>query len=234
MIIGDLLDAYSSIIKLGHLKIPVYKRIFSYLYPVCIERRSSVLHPVLELYLYRNQWQLATEDAYYSDGKRYGPLLAAFKKIKPELPSVDRMLVLGTGLASAVQILEDMGFHPACTLVDIDNTVLDLAIELMPGNDHSHIDSVCMDAQMFIQENTSRYPLIVCDVFMGRNVPDFVASTLFLQKCKAGLQKGGRFILNYIEKSQSSYNEICSQMDRVFPGYTCVGLGMNKIFLASA
>ncbi|MGN6294132.1 MAG: methyltransferase domain-containing protein [Chitinophagaceae bacterium] len=215
------------------MKIPFHKRLLSFLYPICIERRSSPLHPVLDLYLHRNQWQLATEDAWYSNGRRYRPLLTAFKQIKEELAMVDHVLVLGTGLASAVQILENMGFHPAYTLVDIDKNVLDLAIELLPEHNLSRIEAVCMDAELFMQENKKQYPLIVCDVFMGRNVPDFVSSATFLEQCKSGLQSGGRFVLNYLEKSKSLDQEICSLMDRVFPGYRRIEFGINKIFVAS-
>ncbi|PZR27733.1 MAG: hypothetical protein DI535_09110 [Citrobacter freundii] len=220
--------------KSPHLKVPYYKRLLSFLYSICIERRSSALHPVLELYLRRNQWQLATEDAWYSDGRRYRPLLSAFRKIKTELSVINDVLVLGTGLASAVHILEHMGVHPHFTLVDIDRTVLDLAIELMPPHNLSQIDPVCMDAQQFMQGNKTLYPLIVCDVFIGQTVPGFVSSTAFLQQCRTGLQPGGRFILNYVEKSKELYQEICELMRDIFPGYTRIEFGDNKIFVASA
>jgi spermidine synthase len=216
-----------------HLKTPFYKRLLSFLYPVCIERRSSPLHPELNLYLHRNQWQLATADAFYSDGKRYRPLRTAFKQIKQELPMVHHVLMLGTGLASAVHILEHMDFHPVYTLIDIDEAVLTLAIELMPQHTLSRIEPVCMDAQLFMQKNKKLYPLIVCDVFIGRNVPDFVSSAAFLEQCKTSLQPGGRFILNYLERSKSLYKEICWLMDHIFPGYTRIEFGINKIFVAS-
>ncbi|MET0463385.1 MAG: methyltransferase domain-containing protein [Chitinophagaceae bacterium] len=215
------------------MKLPFYKRLLSFLYPVCIEQRSSPLHPVLDLYLYRNQWQLGTEDAWYSDGKRYRPLRSAFRKIRHELARVHHVLVLGTGLASAVHILNDMGFHPAYTLVDIDNDILLLAAELMPAHDLTRVELVCLDAQIFMQQNQEQYPLIVCDVFMGRNVPGFVSSAAFLEQCKAGLQPGGHLILNYLEKSKALFEGICHLMDQVFPGYLLIEFGINKIFVVS-
>jgi spermidine synthase len=207
--------------------------LLSFLYSICIERRSSPLHPVLELYLRRNQWQLATDDAWYSDGKRYRPLLAAFKSIRKELEMVNNVLVLGTGLASAVHILDDMGLHPDFTLVDIDSVVLDLAVELMPVHNQPRIHPVCIDAQQFMQSNKTLYPLIVCDVFMGQTVPGFVSSAAFLDQCRISLQPGGRFILNYLEKSKSLYMEICVLMREMFPVCTRIEFGDNKIFVAS-
>lgn len=187
---------------------------------------------MLNLYLYRDQWQLATDDAVYSDGKRYRPLLTAFKQMRQELPMVQHVLLLGTGLASAVHILDHMGFHPNYTLVDIDEAVLTLAMELMPAGNLSRIEPVCMDARLFMEKNKKRYPLIACDVFIGRNVPGFVSSRAFLEQCKTSLQPGGHFILNYLEIDNSLYREICSLMDRVFPGYTRIEFGLNKIFVA--
>ncbi len=216
-----------------HLEIPRYKQLLSFLYPICIERRSSPLHPVLDLYLRRNQWQLATEDAWYSDGRRYRPLLAAFKSIRNELALVNHVLVLGTGLASAVHILDDMGIHPDFTLVDIDRVVLDLAVELMPLHNHARINPVCIDAQEFMQTNKTLYPLIVCDVFMGQTVPGFVSSAAFLEQCRMSLLPGGRFILNYLEKSKALYTQTCALMRDIFPGYTRIEFGVNKIFVAS-
>ncbi|RYY10552.1 MAG: hypothetical protein EOO04_36710, partial [Chitinophagaceae bacterium] len=212
-----------------HLEIPLYKRLLSFLYPVCIERRSSPLHPVLDLYLHCDHWQLATDDAVYSDGKRYRPLITAFKQIRKELPGVQQVLVLGTGLASAVHILEHMDFHPSYTLVDIDKAVLTWAIELMPQHHLSRIEPICMDAQVFMQKNKRLYQLIVCDVFMGRSVPDFVSSSAFLEQCKTSLQPGGHFILNFLEINKSVYREIRRLMDHVFPGHTRTEFGINKI-----
>lgn len=188
---------------------------------------------MLELYLRRDQWQLATEDAWYSDGRRYRPLLTAFKKIREELFGIDHVLVLGTGLASAVHILDDMGLHPGFTLIDIDSVILELAIDLMPPHNLSRIEPVCIDAREFMQHNRMLYPLIVCDVFMGRTVPGFVSSPGFLQQCRISLQPGGHFILNYLEQSKSLYHEICALMHDIFPGYRRIEFGINKIFVAS-
>lgn len=112
------------------MQLTFFQIIGSLFYPVLIRRASSAVNPVLELYRYRGRWQLATADALYSDGGQYRPLLAAFRTLKPQLPAVKNMLVLGTGLGSAVQILHEMGHHPACTLVELDEKVLQWALEL--------------------------------------------------------------------------------------------------------
>ncbi|RYY57296.1 MAG: hypothetical protein EOO05_18125 [Chitinophagaceae bacterium] len=215
------------------MHVPLYKRLVSFLYPVCVERRFSSIHPVLDLYLHRNQWQLATDDSIYSDGRRYRPLLSAFKKIRKKLSGVNNVLVLGTGLGSAVHILEHMGLHPAYTLVELDNTVLKMAIELMPRNRLRRINPVCMDAEIFMHTIKPRYQLIICDVFINRDVPAFVPSITFLEECKKTLQPSGNFILNYIEKSKTATSELRQLMDNAFPGYSVIEFGINKIFVAA-
>ncbi|RYY54828.1 MAG: methyltransferase domain-containing protein [Chitinophagaceae bacterium] len=214
------------------MRVPVYKRFLSYLYPVCVQRQFSSIHPVLDLYLHRNQWQLVTEDAFYSDGRRYRPLLSAFSRIRQKLTGVKNVLVLGTGLGSAVQILEHMGLHPVYTLVELDSTILNLAIELMPRQQLLRINPVCMDAELFVEESNKSYQLIICDVFLGQVVPDFVPSEVFLRKCRSHLQPGGHFILNYIRQDKLSYDTMRQLMDVVFPEYTLVEFGVNKIFVA--
>ena len=76
----------------------------SLLYPVRIRKSSSTVNPVLELFYFQGRYMLGTPDAVYSDGDRYRPLVAAFTApgLKPHLGNVRNVLVLGTGLASAV------------------------------------------------------------------------------------------------------------------------------------
>src|ERR1044071_5243470 len=110
------------------------QKIQGILFPIRIRKSSSALNPVLELYYYQGRYMLATKDAIYSDGEKYRPLVKAFELplLKSALGRVRNVLVLGTGLASAVHILNAKGFRPQFTLVEIDNLVLAWAREFLP------------------------------------------------------------------------------------------------------
>ena len=113
--------------------LPFYKKLLSYFIPVLISKTATPENPLLELYVYRGRYQLATADALYSDGAAYTPLKIAFKHLKQELPAVKHALVLGTGLASAVHVMKQTGNSPDFTLVEYDSTILKLAMEYLPN-----------------------------------------------------------------------------------------------------
>lgn len=212
------------------LKQTLYKRILSYLYPVRIRKGSSTNNPVLELFLYRGQYQLATRDALYSDGIRYTPMVLAFNKLKRQLPGIQKMLVLGAGLGSAVQILNKKGFHPACTLVDNDDVVLRWLDDLMDKKDR--INLVLTEAATFVDENTDVFDLVVIDIFKSRVVPDFVISPLFLQKCRKRIVPGGHLVMNYIVENAVSWNNVIENVESVFPDNMILIKGINRIVIA--
>lgn len=213
-------------------KISTYTRLLSYLAPVKLRDSAGTQNPVLELFLYRGQYQLATIDAMYSDGDRYRPMVIAFKHLKEYLPAVKDVLVLGTGLGSAVRVLDKMGFHPSAALVEHDSTVLKWALELMPEELNNRLVPVCADAEAYMANNTITYDLILTDIFNSRVVPDFVTSEKFLKQCRNSLKPGGHWVLNYIVQKNMSWEEILKRIGTVFPDYHVLKHGINRIVVA--
>jgi len=215
------------------MQLSLLKRILSYIYPVVIRKGSGTVNPVLELLLFRDEWQLATRDALYSDGTRYRPLLLAFEKIKKELPAVKKVLLLGSGLGSAVKILDKMGHHPEFTLLDIDTTILEWAKELMPEHLNKNIKYICDDAEHFIKSTNLNYDLIIVDIFKGRVVPDFVNDTSFLLDCKDHLNIHGILSLNYMINKPAEWNMFKDKITEIFPKNKIYPVGINRIINAT-
>lgn len=214
------------------VSVPTYKRILSYLWPVRLRKSSGTENPVLELFLFRNQYQLATMDALYSDGDRYKPIVAACDYLKHELHEIKSVLVLGTGIASAVRIIERYKGRPKYTLVEHDKTVLEWALELLPSGLHDRVQPVHADAGSYMQKSSKKYKLIVTDIFNGRVVPDFVTETTFLEQCKAGLDDGGIWVLNYIVHKNTDWKKIHRRLGGVFPDNRVINIGINRIVIA--
>lgn len=214
------------------IQIPLYKRLLSYITPVVIRKGSGTVNPVLELFIYKGQYQLATNDALYSDGDRYTPIRKACIAIGRDLERVKDVLVLGTGLGSAVYIIAANKCYPEYTLVDKDSTVLDWAIELMPEKLKSNIQTVNADAQQYLEGHTKQYDLIITDIFNSRVVPDFVTSEVFLLHCKNCLKEGGIWVLNYIVLTKENKKEILDRVSKVFPSREVVNDGINMIVIA--
>lgn len=198
-----------------------------------IRKSSSTKNSVLELFLFRGQYQLGTYNALYSDGSRYVPLVTAFKALKPNLPGVGKVLVLGTGLGSAVQILDKQGFRPAFTLVENDVTILNWAMELLPDTLKNNIKPVCEDADIYMQQQSEMYDLVVIDVFTNRVVPAFVTTIEFLNKCRRSIHPGGHLVLNYIVNLNEEWKLASANINEVFTSNRVIDHGINKIVIAS-
>jgi len=212
------------------VKVSRLKKVLSYLFPVKIWKGSSAHHPVLELFLHNGRWQLTTPDAIYSDGIRYRPLVLAFGKIKDRLHRNSSVLFLGAGIGSGVQILHDMGFSPASTLVDNDPEVLRLAQAVLPTANNRF---VCADAASFITSGDASYDLIVVDIFTGRVVPAFVTTFDFLEACKQRINPGGMLILNYMINSKAEEAQYRDLTTDLLPDAQVIEIGINKVLIAT-
>lgn len=214
------------------IRIPLLKKIASYFYPVRIIKSSGASDTAPELFFYRNRWQLATQDALYSDGAHYRPLVFAFNKLGKRILSVKRILVLGAGLGSAQSVLEKMSVDAHYTWVDIDNQTLIWAKEILTvlhGKKESRF--ICDDAGHFMDTNQERFDMIVIDVFCGRTVPSFVQDTPFLRQCKKALNTQGMLIMNYIVNDKDEWKHLQQNFAGVFPGYQSYSMDINRVLI---
>jgi spermidine synthase len=214
------------------LRVSLLKHITSYLIPVRIWKGSSTENPVLELFLYRGQWQLGTEDAIYSDGDRYRPMIVGFNSIGRRLEEARDVLVLGAGLGSAVAVLKKMGFHPAVTLVDIDDKILDWARTLHSG-EGSRLTFICADAQSFVAAADQQYDVVVIDVFKGRNLPAFIDDPSFLKDCRQLIRPAGHLIINYMINDRGKWEGFKEKLSEVFPDNKVLTLNINRVVVAT-
>jgi spermidine synthase len=213
--------------------IPIHKRLLSLIYPVKIRSGAGGQFPVPELFLYQGRFQLATQDALYSDGKHYRPMLTAYKKLKHHLPAVENVLVMGCGLASAVEIMYGKGYKPRYTLVDIDKEVMRWALELLPDDAAAKVTPVCEDAAVFAAQHNILYDLVIVDIFLGRHVPAFVTATEFLKHCRRLMKGGGHFVLNYMVADEAKWEVALNNIKAFFPNVSVSAIGINRIVIAT-
>lgn len=195
-------------------------------------RSSSTYNDVLELFIYKGQFQLATKDAVYSDGVRYKPMKMAFKNLKKDIGNYKEVLLLGGGLCSAKQILDSKGVVANYTVVEIDNTIITHAKELFVEDDR--VAYICNDAKEYIKTNSRQYDLIVVDIFDSRVPAEFVTAELFLVHCRKALRNGGCLVLNYIINGYPLWEDALEQFSTVFPNNTVLKYDINRIIIAKA
>lgn len=215
-------------------KVSPLKRLISYLIPVTVANSSGSQNRHLEFILYRNQWQLATEEALYSDGTRYEPFRIAFKNApKEKLASLKDCLILGTGLGSIVQILTSKyKSSPNFTLVEYDETILKWALESLSAMGIKKLKPFCDYAEDFVTKDKGKYDLICVDIFTGREVPIQFTEKDFLVATKRLLKPGGLWIMNYIVNDSKETFHFLSNVKSLFPEVDVIERNQNMLLIA--
>ena len=148
--------------------------------------------------LVHGRLQLVAEEAIYSFGDYYLNFRKLFEVFRFErLPEHSRVLVLGLGLGSIVDLLENhLGRNYEYVAVEIDPVIIELASEYSLPHFRSSVEVVQADAYSFLQLDTRRYDLICVDVFQDANVPEHLNGTDFLELLDQSLAPGGALVYN--------------------------------------
>ena len=200
------------------MQLSLLQRFLSLFVPVRVARQKSDFSGMLELLRFRGRWQLATENALYSDGASYTPLLKAYTALgRGFLVQCSSVLVLGTGLGSAVTLLEKKwGLRPPVTLLDIDEVVLEWAIDCLEEEGHgNHVEVICDDAQHFFEVDDREWDLLIIDVFKGQTVPGFATRRPFLEAAWAQVTAGGALVMNYIVQVNSDWEALQLTLEEI-------------------
>lgn len=207
------------------------QRVRSFLYPISLLKTKGEKTDSLEVLLYKNQFQLAANYALYSDGIRYLPFRVGFQQLKKKgLSQSQKVLILGTGLGSILQILQKgYGSNAHFVLVDIDQVILDLAIQLNPPIPPATADYIHQDVIDFMNSTTGQFDLICIDVFIEQEVPDFICSKDFFLKLKQKIHPKGAWIMNYIVHDEQKAVQFINEIKTIFPDLKIFQKNLNTI-----
>ncbi len=184
---------------------PLWKKILSYTTELELERTQSIYNEELTVSLVKGEYQLSTNEAIYSYGKRYDNYYSAFHKINLDRVGPE-VLLLGLGLGSIPYMLEtsfDKDFK--YTAIEIDEEVMYLASKYVLDDLKSEIYTLKADASHFIELNESCFDMIAMDVFVSDYIPEEFETKTFLAKLKSTICKDGLLLFNrlyYFEKDK--------------------------------
>ena len=84
-------------------------------------------------------------------------------------------MVLGLGGGSVIETLrKDFNFKKQIYGVDIDPIIIELAKEEFNLKTDQNLKIFCQDAVQFLNENTLNFDLIIIDIFIDTEIPNFV------------------------------------------------------------
>lgn len=192
----------------------VFKKIFSYFFAVPLQKYTSIYSGNLMVALENGKKVLNTDDVNYSYNSLHRVFKTAFRKSKLTIKKDNKVLILGLGGGSIVQILrEDYLLTAPIKLIEIDPIIIQIASLEFGISKYDPLEIVEMDALEYIKINTEVYDLICIDLFINDQVPEKFLSTQFMQKVLNSLQSGGSIYYNIMVPSarfKAMFEEIFS------------------------
>ena len=139
----------------------------------------------------------------YSYEDKYINFRRSFEWIDWQHHSIDKVLVLGLGLGSVPQMLEQK-FKQSFDYyaVEIDEKIIDLANRYVLAELKSPMQIFCTDALQFVKWTELEYDMIIMDVFDSDKVPKAFETIEFLEDCKNILTKDGFMLFNRLNIHQ--------------------------------
>ena len=210
------------------------KHILSYLFDISIEKKQSNFSGEVAVSLSGGQYKLATKNAIYSFGKNYTSFQVAFKAIDIQNKKIESVLVLGFGLGSVVDLLENHTSINQITAVDADAIIIDLAKKYLQSNLKNKVDYVCDDAEHFVQTHQhKKYDLVLFDVFIEDETPMQFMQPTFLSSLKNLVNEQGILLFSKIDDSHKSNIENAQfekNFSAVFKDSFSINTDGNKVF----
>lgn len=188
-------------------------RWLSYIFPQTVLRTSSRYNRDIRVNEERGQYKLLVEGARES-GEYIRKLWEyVFFRFKAPQQSPKNILVLGIAGGTVIHIVSDRYPEAEIVGVDIDQIMIDVGKRYFGLDAIANLRIICTDAQKFIKTTRDTFDLIIVDLFIGPNVPDFVLTPDFQETIKRLLTNHGITVINYLR--QPGYEEKAVKLDDV-------------------
>jgi 2-polyprenyl-3-methyl-5-hydroxy-6-metoxy-1,4-benzoquinol methylase len=137
-----------------------------------------------------------------------------------------KILVLGVALGDMIIHMSNKRRDFIITGVDITDINFDIVKQYSTKN----IILIKEDAQKFINNTNEKYDYIICDIFDGLNMPDFIFTNKFLDKINTMLLPSGIFLLNSYGINK---NKIISIFQEIFSNTVIKTNNINILTIAN-
>jgi spermidine synthase len=118
-----------------------------------------------------------------------------------------KILVLGIGGGTLFPVLERIFPAAHITAVDIDSEIIRLYRKYFHSVSQARL--VCADAREYVKDQARKnrsFDIIIVDLYIGNDVPQFVTSGTFLASIKRVMAPGGVVVWNYFSSGNHFRN----------------------------
>ena len=214
---------------------PYWKKLWSYISPVTLEKTSSNFNEHLEVLMIDGRHQLTTVDAIYSFDDKYENFNYTFGLIDWSKLIGKKVLCLGLGLGSVIYMLETKWNQVLdYTAVEIDPEICRMAHHYTTRHLQSYVEVINTDAEIFLQLDNHQYDFIIMDVFQSATIPYQFQSIEFISSLEEKLNDGGLLLYNRMHlssKDKREYKDFISDFATVFPDCESINISQNIVVI---
>lgn len=211
----------------------------SYIFPVTLARRTSPYNRDIRVVQENGKLKLLVNGSRQSGEYVQSLWQHAFRtfNINPT-DKGQRILVLGVGGGTVISLLNQLFPKAEVDAVDIDQVILDLTQKYFGIFDRDQLHLFCEDAVRFVEHAVyehRHYDLIICDLFIGPQIPDFVSQIDFIREIKKLLTKDGKYIINYLRELEYGHKSdvLENTLKQVFNSVQDAPIRYNRFFCAT-
>ncbi len=218
------------------MRFVTYMHWLSYFFPFTILKTGSRYNKDIRILEESGKYKLLCNGARESGA--YIALLwrYAFRKLRvTQVSKPQKILVLGVAGGTVIHMLHKAYPESRITGVDIDAVILDIGKTHFGLGALPRFRSVCRDARKFVSAYKGvRFDLVVVDIYVGPDVPDFVLTSKFERNVKKLLSQNGFVLINYLR--QPGYEEKAVKLQNIlqtlYNNVRSADIHNNRFFLA--
>jgi len=157
----------------------------------------------------------------------------------PNLGSAPHVLLLGLGGGSAVHLLKKK--WPRCKIlgVEIDPRVVVIGRTYFNLDKISGLKIITDDAFKIVRDKKNKlrgakFDLILIDLYLGKNLPEFVSQEDFIKRLKSLLTETGVLVFNYLLDAQGkeTVTTFEEKVKKIFPKIKTLQTASNELIFA--
>lgn len=183
-----------------------WQKLISYLINYPLENKKSKWSEKLLLKLNNGSLELSTENAVYSYGRYYYAFGESYKRLNISQYPIENVLILGLGMGSILELLEEHFDKLNFVGVEADNKVIELFNKYICPKKGFNIEIKNDDAYEYVQKREQTFDLINIDLFIDDVIPHPFHDITFLDNVKKLLSKDGIVLFNRLD-SKAAYKQ---------------------------
>lgn len=158
---------------------------------------------------------------------------AALRKLRQDGFAPGKVLLLGVGGGSAVELVEEFWPSAKITGVEIDSLMIELGKKYLKLGKAKNLKVAIGDAAKWLTHNRAKFDLVLVDLYIGGKIPEKVRREKFLELVEYSLSRSGVAAFNHLYSSleKDVAHKLEGKLHKVFGVVTAVQPEANIIYL---